>query len=313
MRHTLVKFLHAIVRTLARPFRTMHPLSGPLAAAEAAPVFILGAARSGNTLLRRLLMAACPIHIPPEMPYLIEALECYRDRRYYRWPALVRRTLRWFAHNEQFAELRPRLPAVAEALGALPPARRSFAAIVDAVYRDDATRLGRAATHWGDKTPRNARFAPVIAAAFPAARFVHLVRDGVDAVHSMMAKDAETDMARLARRWLEPVAAARAFARAHPGACLEVRYEELVREPETVLKRVADFCGLPCDLSRAHNLDIVAEMGDVTRFEHHAAVRRPVFSHSIGLGRRTMTREQLAALQPLMGATLAELGYDPAA
>ncbi|MCC6572674.1 MAG: sulfotransferase, partial [Planctomycetes bacterium] len=212
MRERLVKSFHFVVRNAARVARVMHPLYTPLAAT---PLFIVGAARSGNTLLRRMLMAASPIHIPPEMGFMFEAIECYRERRYYRWPALVRRTMKWFAHNEQFADMLPRLIAVEAALIALPRERRSLSSIVDAVYRDDAARLGRAVTHWGDKTPRNARHMDKIASAFEAVKFVHLIRDGADVVHSIMAKDGLRDFRGPARRWIEPVTAARAYTRAH--------------------------------------------------------------------------------------------------
>ncbi|MCC6572385.1 MAG: sulfotransferase, partial [Planctomycetes bacterium] len=136
-----------------------------------------------------------------------------------------------------------------------------------------------------------------------------LIRDGADVVHSIMAKDGLRDFRGPARRWIEPVTAARAYTRAHPGQCFEVRYEDLVREPDAVLKRVADFLGLPCDLEASRRLDVVAEMGDVGRFAHHASVRKPVFGDSIGAGRRDLSPEQAVQLQALIGPLLQELGY----
>ncbi len=111
----------------------------------------------------------------------------------------------------------------------------------------DATRPE--ATVVVDKTPNHAPHADALAAVYPDAAFVHIVRDARDAVLS--AKDlwshddtyAHVDVA--AARWVDAVTDVRTnlVGRRY----LEVRYEDLVADTPAVLARILDHCELPHD------------------------------------------------------------------
>ncbi|HLF56974.1 MAG TPA: sulfotransferase, partial [Thermoanaerobaculia bacterium] len=61
---------------------------------------------------------------------------------------------------------------------------RSFAEVVDRIYGELARREG--ARRWGDKTPGYALHIATLAEIFPAAQFVHIVRDGRDVALSLV-------------------------------------------------------------------------------------------------------------------------------
>ena len=103
-----------------------------------------------------------------------------------------------------------------------------------------------------DKTPDHARFLPEISRFLPAARIIHVLRDPRDVVASLLA--ASRGWARAwapkhprdaAKLWVRIVGSVRKFsATANSKKFLELRYEELYKEPLAALTRTRDFIGL---------------------------------------------------------------------
>ncbi len=86
---------------------------------------------------------------------------------------------------------------------------------------------------------------PLIAEVYPDARFVHIVRDGRDA--SAVARRTAwgpTTVKEAAEEWRSSVAAGRAAAPALGERLLEVRYEDLLADPEPAIPRIYAHDGL---------------------------------------------------------------------
>ncbi len=97
---------------------------------------------------------------------------------------------------------------------------------------------------WGWKDPRNSLTLPVWLAIFPSARVLHVVRDGRSVALSLADRD-ELDPAFGLALWGHYVARIeRALAAVPRTRKLTVRYEDLVRTPTAVLRRMYEFCGL---------------------------------------------------------------------
>jgi len=96
---------------------------------------------------------------------------------------------------------------------------------------------------WGDKSPGYLRHLPLIWTLWPHARVVHIVRDPRDQVQSAF-KAWGKDRVRGAARWADGIAEAEAAIAEHAQNALVVRYEDLVSEPEAVLRRVCGFVGV---------------------------------------------------------------------
>jgi Sulfotransferase family len=154
--------------------------------------------------------------------------------------------------------------------------------------------------------------------AYPAAKAVHVIRDGRDVVCSLLERgwlgagragsdDANQAYGAYARFWVEPdrrrefeeaseaTRAAWAWrtyvtaARAAPERTIELRYEDLVADPGGEAERIA----------RALDADPAPL----------AAAFSAVHADSIGRWRRDLTPEQLVDVQAEAGQLLAELGY----
>jgi hypothetical protein len=170
-----------------------------------------------------------------------------------------------------------------------------------------------------EQTPETAFVVSAATQAYPAARALHLVRDGRDVVCSLLERgwlsagrgggdDAGLSYGARARFWVEPERheefeaasdatraawAWRAYvtaARAGGGPrTLEVRYESLVGEPEGSAAAIAEHLGVDPwsfagSLNRAHD-------------------------RSVGRFRSELTPEQLADVEREAGSLLHELGY----
>lgn len=97
---------------------------------------------------------------------------------------------------------------------------------------------------WGDKTPAYLANLPLLHRTFPSGSFIHLVRDPRDRSLSVR-RTWGKDVLRAAYRWETNVMEARRFARdEHDADLLEVRYEDLLNEPEKSLRKVANFLSI---------------------------------------------------------------------
>jgi LPS sulfotransferase NodH len=117
------------------------------------------------------------------------------------------------------------------------------------------------ATHILDKNPVNSQMVEQIHWLVPKARFVHIIRDGRDVAISMVAARKSmgfgTDTIHAsAHQWKDMLKAARK-GQQYAGQYLEIRYEDLLAEPEAQMSRVFDFCGL--SVTPAEIADIVHE------------------------------------------------------
>ncbi len=101
---------------------------------------------------------------------------------------------------------------------------------------------------WVDATPENSHYIHGLARMFPAARFIHLLRDPHDVARSLMkfsrtgARDYAHDDAY--RTWLRLTRSAWLGERALGASrMIRVRYEDFTGEPEQAFRRVLGFLG----------------------------------------------------------------------
>ena len=142
---------------------------------ENSPFFIIGAGRSGTTLLRLILAGHSRLHIPPRpgssvrwsksLPLTDPLTPAQVDRAVsimtgdYRWPdmGIAADDLRSWAMAMQHPKL---------------------VDIINLVYQRHLHDSGK--QRFGDKTPVYYSILPQLLTLYPGAKFIHLIRDGRD-------------------------------------------------------------------------------------------------------------------------------------
>lgn len=283
--------------------------------------FLVGSPRSGTTLLRLMLDAHPDLAIPPETWFLTQGRHLQG---------------RGEALREQFFQMIVTFPASAPAWGdfQIPAAefRRRLAEIrpftvadgFRLFYRMYAGRFGK--SRWGDKTPLYSHHLRYIEELLPEARFVHIIRDGRDAAVSLRERwfSPGHDIGVQAAYWRDNILAARR----EGAACrhyLEVRFEDLIRDAEAVLRRICAFVDLdfrpemlryyeraPLRLEEhqaRHKADGGVLVSREERLRQQAHTLRSPDPAKIGLWREALTEEEARRFEAVAGSVLAACGY----
>jgi len=299
--------LYDVVARLKRLFfDKSYPLTSPL---SQSPFFIIGSGRCGSTLLRRMLQVSPDIHIPPESYVLGEVGRLFMRNRQMDWHHLVNLVLSTFEYQREFDKFDMDMRKLVQQLWALPEQERSLAAILDALYRYHGLKTGQSMSIWGDKTPKNTFELDILMRIFPQAKFVHLLRDGVDVAASFVARGLMDDVVSAAKHWQTSVLISRELMQQYPKQCIEVRYESLVASPAPELKKLCAFLEIPFHADMVESLQYTQKMGDLNAYAHYEKVLEPVSTSNIGLGRSNLSEQDKQILQQHIGTTLVQMGY----
>lgn len=204
---------------------------------------IVGAPRSGTTLLRFMLDSHPDLAIPPETGFLT-----LKFRRWLRGDRLRRKFFQRVISYPESAPFWADFEIDAEVFWTALTRINPFT-VADgyrAFYKLYAERFGK--SRWGDKTPYYCLELDRIRRVLPEARFIHLIRDGRDVAMSLrkMWFSPGPEVEVQAAYWKKFVGAGR---RAGLGRTdyIEVRYEDLILNTQHTLERICNFIGISYD------------------------------------------------------------------
>ena len=270
------------------------------------PFFVLGAARSGTTMLRLMLNRHSRLTIPFESHFLVHIFaELPSDRSLTLNEAARMAELVVGEKNFRTWHLDP--TSVRQKMRQLVPA--PLAVLVDALYRMEVADSRK--PRWGDKTPHYYKIWRNLTRIFPASKLVHIIRDGRDVVRSLeqVAWHGPTNDDR-ARYWQERVEMAHTAVRElGPERNLIVRYEDLVIETRSTLESMCTFLHesfepemlLFFEDAAKHVCDID---GDV-----HGKLGRPPRPEDVGRWRNEMSTADQFRFEAVAGAGLRSMSY----
>ena len=263
------------------------------------PVFIVGAPRSGTTVLKVVLNRHPELAVCGESRFFIKI---YNRRAAFGDLASTENRAR--AVDAYLATpaperlgidrdlLRDRL--MSEAVNC----REFFAAML----RTFALQHGK--PHAGEKTPYHAMYAKILSDWFPEATIIHLIRDPRDSVSSLMKMPWSVHSAAVcAYRWRTITAAGSSISdRAN---YLRLRYEDLAREPEAELRRVCDRIGI----GWAPEMLEASAPAENTVWWYRRA-HQPLNSARVGIWQSELAPWQVAVVERIAGQWMDEFGYE---
>jgi hypothetical protein len=232
-------------------------------------IFLIGAPRSGTTLLARMLSAHSQIHGRAE-PHLITPIA---HLGYY--------------GNVQKAPYDPINveQAVKEIVAEIPRGEAGYLdalrAYTDSIYAQLMEAAPPAKRYLLDKTPAYALVLPFLTKLYPTARYVVLTRHPLAVLTSYVESffDGDWNVALshnpILARYVPALAR---VVRERPVPLVHVKYEELVRDPETHFRRVCEYLDVPFEsaaIAYGESGEGFKGLGDPTGVAQHT---RPVTS-----------------------------------
>ncbi|HET6330991.1 MAG TPA: sulfotransferase [Holophagaceae bacterium] len=175
----------------------------------------------------------------------------------------------------------------------------------------------------GEKDPEHAMHLANLDKLFPEAKFLHIIRDGRGVFisawhHNVRSKDVNLERLGFddflditAKEWADRVRRAREAGKQLGERYFEVRYEDLVADPETWMKRVLDFLGASADQAT------VQACIEAASFEKLSQGRKAGEEDKASFFRKgdpndwntQLTAPQIQRFNALSTGLLAELGY----
>jgi hypothetical protein len=252
------------------------------------PIFVVGTMRSGSTVFRLILDAHPRISISEETGFMGAVAATKQIPNWHHGRGWFQR-IGW-AEEELDARLRE---------------------FWSGLFERHAQAQGK--QRWGEKTPFHSRHIAQMAAVFPDAVFVAIVRHPGAVVHSLMRKfhyglpDAaaywDSTNKEILRRGLELGNDRFAL----------LRYEDLVQHPEETLRELMDWLDEPWSDDLLRHNDVQTARGAPRISAGNTHTREPLITDLVDKWADALDAGQRQLLAARTGPLAEFLGYDPAA
>lgn len=273
------------------------------------PIFIVGAPRSGTTLFQYMLRSHPSISLPTGESHFFIPLfrkeEAFGDLSK---QENIRAVLE--AMYEQSADfLDTDIHGIKFDIDRLSREfhnenRTTMESIFSGLFEKNA--LGEGKTRWGDKTPYYVLHMEMLLEKFPEAQFIHLIRDGRDVAMSLLDRKHDFGVYNYffaAKYWEIYVELGRKYGTALGDKIYhEVRYEDLLNNPETSMKAVCNFLGEPYN----HSLVNFKPSGEAGKTP---LLQKPIQKENQAKWRNKMTYRQIETFERAVSKTLLDCGY----
>ncbi|HEV8125545.1 MAG TPA: sulfotransferase [Gemmatimonadales bacterium] len=263
-----------------------------------APVFIVGVPRSGTTLLRAMLNRHPRIGLSDETYFFYYV---YQRRRVFgdlADAANRRRLIASYGATQRMHRLKIDLPRLNERLLAEGTSYPAFFATILQFYAEAHGKVRP-----GEKTPHHAWNVETLLEWYPGGRVIHLVRDPRDVCASLFSvpwgRKTATANAEL---WVNLTESAD-LGQGNPRFC-RVRYEDVVAEPEQVMRNLCDFIGESYDPAML-STSPVSTADQPWFLRSHDALSKD----RLGAWRGRLSANDVSLIESTAGPLMQKLGY----
>ena len=218
---------------------------------QASPIFIVGAPRTGTTLVREILTLHPDVHICDEVHFCERILERFGDLdeigpdTVHSAARLLLTETKWSGASD---DLEASISKLAEAAG---PPPVTYASLFRGYLLVEAANHGK--TIWGDSSPQDVLYMNILKSWYPDSKFITLIRDPrayLASYKNYIRKGVSTYVNRynpivnslLWKRYMN--AAIMASNGPWKEDVLPVHYENLVDDPESCVRGICQFLSL---------------------------------------------------------------------
>jgi len=273
-----------------------------------APVFTLGCIRSGTTLLYHMLLSSGDFAVYRTESHALNLLEPRFGNLSIRRNRV--KLMEAWLHSKLFERSGLNANDIREIVLSKCQNGGDFLRIVmEEIAKQQGVR------RWADCTPEHLLYLARIKETIPDALIIHVIRDGRDVA---LSADRQGYVQRAPWDRRPSVMAAGLYwewmvRRGREEGCklgndyIEVRYEELVRDPRSTLSRLGEFIEHDLDYDRIQRVGIGSVSEPNTSFTTEAGEAN---FHPIGRWRNAFSAENLEMLEALIGGMLGNLGYE---
>lgn len=264
------------------------------------PFFIIGSGRSGNTLLRSMLVKGGDVSIPPESYVWPKIIRLYSTYNFLPWDNICSLIIGEFEAYKEFFTWETSLHKAYIKARNLPNNKRSLSYIIHIVYLTYQQERKEETIIWGDKTPINTIFIDKIQDVFSHGKYIHILRDPKDVVSSYVKANLYSKHQDAAVFWKTAIEKVIILKTKLPeNQFHQVQYEDLVRFPEKELRKVCKFLEISYSPEMLEFWKNANTLGDVKYGEHHANLKNPLDETSIGKWKKTLTNEQVKTISKI--------------
>ncbi|XP_041053037.1 protein-tyrosine sulfotransferase 1-like isoform X1 [Carcharodon carcharias] len=257
-------------------------------------IFIGGVPRSGTTLMRAMLDAHPDVRCGEETRVI---------------PRILAMKQMWSRSGRE----KQRLDEAGVTDEVLDSAMQAF--LLEIIVKH-----GEPATYLCNKDPFALKSLTYLSKIFPNAKFILMIRDGRASVHSMITRKvtiAGFDLSSYRdclTKWNRAIETMyNQCLETGFNKCLPVHYEQLVLHPETWMKNVLKFLGVPWNTAVLHHEEMIGKAGGVSLSKVERStdqVIKPVNVEALSKWVGKIPHEVVREM-PVIAPMLAKLGYDP--
>lgn len=273
------------------------------------PIFIVGAPRSGTTLLQYMLKSHPEISLPTgESHFFIPIYQRHAEFG----DLKVKENLKFLLteiynarpdfFDDDFHGIKFDINILSDQLHALKTS--TIPDVISTIFQMNATAEHK--KYWGEKTPYYILHLPLIKEMFPNARIVHIIRDGRDCAISMLERRWDLRIYNIyhaAYTWNKYVRSGKDFGINNPDCYFEIKYTNLLNSPHKSLKALCKFLNIEYNESII-NFERSNESGKTP------LLTRPLQATNTQKWRNHMSIKELQIFEAMAGSTLTEYEYE---
>ncbi|MCA9293948.1 MAG: sulfotransferase [Phycisphaerales bacterium] len=267
------------------------------------PFFIVGAPRSGTTLVQAIISSHSRMHVPAETEFFMKFIPpdaATQDES--TWQAYVERWLGSMPFQEQGLDataFRERLQTI----------DRTTRGVFLALLAEHARATGK--PRIGEKSPHHCRHIDAMLMALPEVKIIHVYRDPRDVVASRLRVPwTHASHRHLANSWRKDLERhLRCLSSLPNDRYMGLQLEALILQPEEETRCLCSFLG------ETYEPGMLAfhERKDAGFTDREAAwksgTRKPLDPNAIGRYRETLSNRQVHDIQVIAGPLMEQLGY----